>query len=185
MGALLYGHAFTPSSMQANEERPSKTQLKREMEALQALGQRLVEINAEQLASVELPERLREAVLEARRIRSREGRRRQLQYIGKLMREVDPAPIRARFDAWDGQSSAATAAHHHAERWRERLLEDENALTEFARECPAADLQQLRACVRAARRDRLAGGASRHYRDLFRLVRAALDARAPTYNPAP
>jgi ribosome-associated protein len=171
--------------MQANEERPSKSQLKRDMEALQALGQRLVEINAEQLASIELPERLREAVLEARRIRSREGRRRQLQYIGKLMREVDPAPIRARFDAWDGQSSAATAAHHHAERWRERLLDEENALTEFARECPAADLQQLRACVRAARRDRLAGGASRHYRDLFRLVRAALDARAPTYNPAP
>ena len=171
--------------MQANEERPSKSQLKREMEALQALGQRLVEINDEQLASVELPERLREAVLEARRIRSREGRRRQLQYIGKLMREVDPAPIRARFDAWDGQSTAATAAHHHAERWRERLLDAEDALTEFARECPAADLQQLRACVREARKDRLAGRATRHYRDLFRLVRAALEARSPTYNPAP
>ena len=121
----------------------------------------------------------------ARRIRSREGRRRQLQYIGKLMRDIDPAPIRARFDAWDGQSTAATAAHHHAERWRERLLEDESALTEFARECPAADFQQLRACVREARKDRLAGRASRHYRDLFRLVRAALEARSPTYNLAP
>jgi len=86
------------------------------------LGQRLVEINAEQLASIELPERLREAVLEARRIRSREGRRRQLQYIGKLMREVDPAD-RAGFDAWDGQSSAATARPSPRERWRERLLE--------------------------------------------------------------
>jgi len=171
--------------MQANEERPSKSQLKRDMEALQALGKRLVEINDEQLASVALPERLREAVLEARRIRSREGRRRQLQYIGKLMREVDPAPIRARFDAWDGQSTAATAAHHHAERWRERLLDEEDALTEFARECPAADFQQLRACVREARKDRLAGRASRHYRDLFRLVRAALEARSPTYNLAP
>ena len=171
--------------MQANEERPSKSQLKREMEALQALGKRLVEINDEQLASVELPERLREAVLEARRIRSREGRRRQLQYIGKLMRDLDPAPIRARFDAWDGQSTAATAAHHHAERWRERLLDEEDALTEFARECPAADLQQLRVCMREARKDRLAGRASRHYRDLFRLVRAALEARSPAYNPAP
>ena len=173
--------------MQAPErdDRPSKSQLKREMDALQALGKRLVEINDERLAAIELPERLREAVLEARRIRSREGRRRQLQYIGKLMREVDPAPIRARFDAWDGQSTAATAAHHHAERWRERLLDDEGALTEFARECPAADLQQLRACVREARKDRLAGRASRHYRDLFRLVRAALETRAPSYNPAP
>jgi ribosome-associated protein len=171
--------------MQANEERPSKSQLKREMEELQALGKRLVEINDAQLASVELPERLRDAVVDARRTRSREGRRRQLQYIGKLMRSIDPAPIRARFDAWDGQSTAATAAHHHAERWRERLLDDETTLTEFARECPAADLQQLRACVRAAHRDRLAGRASRHYRDLFRLVRAALEARAPIYNPAP
>jgi ribosome-associated protein len=167
------------------DERPSKTQRKKEVEALQTLGERLVELNAAQLAAVPLPDDLRDAVLEAKRIRSREGRRRQLQYIGKLMREVDPAPIRARFAEWDGQSAAAVAAHHHAERWRERLLDDEAALTEFARECPAVDLQQLRACVRAARRDRGAGRASRHYRDLFRLVKAALDAGTPTYNPAP
>ncbi|HSD44958.1 MAG TPA: ribosome biogenesis factor YjgA [Burkholderiales bacterium] len=166
-------------------ERPSKTQLKREMEELQALGARLVEINDERLAAVELPELLREAVLEARRIRSREGRRRQLQYIGKLMRDVDPAPIRARFAEWDGQSTAATAAHHRAERWRSRLLDDAAALTEFARECPGADLQRLHACVREARKDRLAGKPSRHYRELFRLVRAALDAEAAAYNPEP
>jgi ribosome-associated protein len=170
--------------MQKPAERPSKSQRKREMDALQALGRRLLEINDERLASVALPERLREAVLEARRIRSHEARRRQLQYIGKLMRAVDPAPIRARFAEWDGQSAAATAAHHHAERWRERLIDDAAALTEFARECPAADLQQLRACVRAVRKERLAGGAPRHYRDLFRLVKAALDAGSPTYNPA-
>ena len=109
--------------MQANEERPSKSQLKRDMEALQALGQRLVEINAEQLASIELPERLREAVLEARRIRSREGRRRQLQYIGKLMRDMDLAPIetalgqKSRDDAFEGEK------HKRIEAWRTRLLE--------------------------------------------------------------
>jgi ribosome-associated protein len=156
------------------------------MEDLQALGARLVEINDERLASVDLPELLRDAVLEARRIRSREGRRRQLQYIGKLMREVDPAPIRACFAEWDGQSIAATAAHHRAERWRSRLVDDESALTEFARECPSADLQQLRLCVREARKDRLAGrAASRHYRELFRLVRAALRAKAPTHDSEP
>lgn len=171
--------------MQEPAERPSKTRLKRDVEALQALGARLLEVSEARLASIELPERLREAVLEARRIRSREARRRQLQYIGKLMREVDPAPIRARFAEWDGESAAATAAHHRAERWRERLLDDEAALTEFARECPGVDLQQVRACVREARRDRLAGRASRHYRDLFRLVKAALDAGAPSYNPEP
>ena len=167
------------------DDAPSKTQRKKDMAALQALGERLVELGAERLAAVPLPDDLREAVLEAQRIRSREGRRRQLQYIGKLMRETDPEPIRARFAAWDGQSHAATAAHHRIERWRLRLLDDDGALTEFAREHPGADLQRLRACVRAAHRDRLAGRASRHYRDLFRLVRAALDARAPTYNSAP
>jgi ribosome-associated protein len=165
------------------QERPSKTQRKQAMHELQALGERLVALKDERLAAVELPDQLREAVLEARRIRSREGRRRQLQYIGKLMRELDPAPIRARFAAWDGQSTAATAAHHRAERWRERLLDDEASLTEFARECPGADLQRLRACVREARKDRLAGKASRHYREIFRLVKAALE--APAYNPAP
>lgn len=165
------------------QERPSKTQRKQAMHELQALGARLVGLNDERLAAVDLPEQLREAVLEARRIRSREGRRRQLQYIGKLMREIDPAPIRARFDAWDGQSTAASAAHHRAERWRERLLDDEGSLTEFARECPGADLQRLRACVREARKDRLAGKPSRHYRELFRLVKAALE--TPAYNPAP
>lgn len=165
------------------QERPSKTQRKQAMHELQALGARLVGLNDERLAAVDLPEQLREAVLEARRIRSREGRRRQLQYIGKLMREIDPAPIRARFEAWDGQSIVATAAHHRAERWRERLLDDEGALTDFARECPGADLQRLRACVREARKDRLAGKPSRHYRELFRLVKAALE--TPAYNPAP
>jgi ribosome-associated protein len=155
------------------DERPSKTQRKKEVAALQRLGERLVALNAGQLAAVPLPEELRDAVLEAQRIRSREGRRRQLQYIGKLMRSVDPAPIAAVLERWDGQSREATAAHHRIERWRLRLLEDDGALTEFAREHPRADLQRLRACVREARKERLAGGEPRHFRDLFRLIREA------------
>ena len=155
------------------DERPSKTQRKKEVEALQTLGERLVELNTAQLAAVPLPDDLRDAVLEAKRIRSREGRRRQLQYIGKLMREIDPAPIRAQLERWDGQSREATAAHHRVERWRLRLLDDDDALTEFAREHPHADLQRLRTCVREARKERLAGGEPRHFRDLFRLIRDA------------
>ena len=127
------------------DERPSKTQRKKEVHALQALGERLVGLNAEQLAAVPLPDDLRDAVLEAKRIRSREGHRRQLQYI----------------------------AHHRIERWRLRLLDDDGALTEFAREHPRADLQRLRTCVREARKERLAGGEPRHFRDLFRLIREA------------
>jgi ribosome-associated protein len=163
-------------------ERPSKTERKRAVEALQALGERLVGLNAEQLATVPMPEDLRAAVLEAQRIRSREGRRRQLQYIGRLMREADPEPIRARLAAWDGQSREATAAHHRVERWRLRLLDDDDALTEFAREHPRADLQRLRACVREARKERRAGGEPRHFRELFRLIR---DAAPATNEPPP
>jgi len=155
------------------EDRPSKTQRKQEVHALQRLGERLVGLNAEQLAAVPMPEELRDAVFEAKRIRSREGHRRQLQYIGKLMREIDPAPIRAQLERWDGQSREATAAHHRIERWRLRLLDDDDALTQFAREHPDADLQRLRTCVREARKERLAGGEPRHFRDLFRLIRDA------------
>jgi ribosome-associated protein len=155
------------------DDAPSKTQRKQEMHALQALGQRLVALNAAQLASVELPEQLREAIAEAQRIRSREARRRQLQYIGRLMREVDPEPIRAQLEVWDGRSREATAAHHRAERWREQLLADDAAFTEFARTHPRTDLQQLRACVREARKERLAGRDLRHFRELFRLIRGA------------
>ena len=90
-----------------------------------------------------------------------------------IFARVDPEPIRARFAAWDGQSREATAAHHRIERWRLRLLDDDGALTEFAREHPRADLQRLRTCVREARKERLAGGEPRHFRDLFRLIREA------------
>ena len=98
-----------------SEDAASKTKRKQEMLALQALGVRLVTLNADQLALIELPEPLAAAVAEAKRVRSREGHRRQLQYIGRLMREVDPAPIRAKLEIWDGQSREATAAHHRAE----------------------------------------------------------------------
>ena len=102
-------------------ERPSKTRRKKDMHELQALGERLVELSSAQLAQVDMPDDLRDAVLEARRITGREGRRRQLQYIGRLMRDIDPAPIRAKLDEWHGQSREATAQMHAIERWRERL----------------------------------------------------------------
>jgi ribosome-associated protein len=162
-----------------HDDAPSKTQRKLAMHALQALGERLVALNAAQLASIALPEALREAIAAAQRMRSREALRRQRQYIGRLMREIDPAPLRAQLEVWDGRSRAATAAHHRAERWRERLLDDDAALTEFAREHPRADVQHVRACVREARKERLAGREPRRLRELFRLIRAAVADDAP------
>jgi ribosome-associated protein len=162
------------------EDAPSKTQRKHEMHALQDLGERLVTLSAERCAQLDLPETLREAVGAARRIRSREALRRQMQFIGRLMRDTDPEPIRAKLAEWDGRSNAAIAAHHRVERWRERLFADDAALTEFAHTHPAADLQRLRACVREARKEQRAGKPPRHFRELFRLIREAAEASRET-----
>lgn len=152
----------------------SKTQRKRAMHALQDLGEALVALSDERLAALDLPEPLRDAVDEARRLKGFEARRRQVQYIGRLMREVDPAPIRARIETWEGNSRAHAAWLHDVERWRERLLADADALTELAGACPNADLQQLRTLVRNARAESAAGKPPRHYRALFRALKELL-----------
>jgi ribosome-associated protein len=156
--------------------RPSKSQAKRDMTALQKLGVELVDQTPERLARVDIPDNLRGAIEHARSIRDHEGRRRQLQYIGRLMRDVDPEPIRAALAAWSRQSRAEAAALHALEAWRDRLLEDDEALTAFASEHTAAlapdTLQRLRQAVRGSRKERAEGKSPHHYRELFRLIRA-------------
>jgi ribosome-associated protein len=154
------------------ERGPSKSQRKRDMHELQALGQRLSELSVERLAQIELPESLAEAIAEFRRLRAHEARRRQLQLIGKLMRPLDAPAVREAIDRVTGDSQAAVAAMHRAERLRERLLEDDAALTDFVAEFPAADAQQLRHLIRAARREREAARAPRSARELYRLLHA-------------
>ena len=153
------------------EELPSKSQRKRESHALQDLGTELTELTDEQLAAVELPESLRDAVLEARRLAGKhEARRRQMQYVGKLMRHIDPEPIRASIDAYKAVSREATARLHLLERWRTRLLEDDNALTVFMSEYPHADAARLRTLLRNAERERAAGQPPKSFRALFQLI---------------
>ncbi|HSD59915.1 MAG TPA: ribosome biogenesis factor YjgA, partial [Burkholderiales bacterium] len=108
-----------------SDEPLSKTRRKRQVEELQALGERLVQLSGERLTQVSLPEELRDAVQEARRIRSHGALRRQLQYIGRLMRAVDPGPILARLEAWEGNSREHKAWLHRLERLRERLVADD------------------------------------------------------------
>jgi ribosome-associated protein len=156
------------------QEKPSKTQRKKAMHELQSLGERLVELNAEQLAQVVMPDDLRAAVVEAGRIKSHEGRRRQLQYIGRLMRDVDPEPIRERLSQWEGRSREHAAREREVVKWRERLLEDEAALAELATVRPGLDLQHLRSLVRSVRADQDAGRTPKHYRELFRALREVL-----------
>jgi ribosome-associated protein len=149
-------------------ERPSKTQRKKEMHALQALGQQLVDLSRDQLAQVDLPQELREAIDFAHRVTSHEGRRRHMQYIGKLMRKVDADEVRAAIGRATGASRAAVAQMHLAERWRDRLLADDEALTAFMAERPGTDVQWLRAALRAARREHAAGQPPKHARALYR-----------------
>ena len=156
-------------------EIPSKTKKKQEMHELQALGAALVELSEAHFGRMALPVDLAQAVLEARRIRSHEAKRRQVQFIGRLMRGLDAGPIRAQLAAVTGGSAQERARHKRLEHWRARLLEDEGALTEFAREHAAADLQQLRALIRNARREQAASKPPRAYRELFRVIREAAD----------
>ena len=153
----------------------SKTKRKQQVQELQALGAALVALPPAQLDAVALPEELSSAVREARRITSHEARRRQLQYIGKLMRGIDAEPVRAALAQIAGQSAAARARQRRLERWRERLLGDDAALTElmreFAGEHAGADLQTLRALIRNARKEILEGRPPRAQRELFRLLR--------------
>src|SRR6267378_2280822 len=163
------------------EEKPSKTERKRVMHELQALGERLIGLNSEQLAAIALPENLHEAVEQARRITKHEARRRQLQYIGRLMRDVDPEPIREKLRVWDGVSIEETARLHRIERWREKLLENDGGLGALIHDHPSVDTQRLRALVRNAREERNAGRPPRAYRELFRALRDII----PDLEPVP
>lgn len=155
-----------------DQEIVSKTRKKREMHELQALGAALARLSDSQLASIEIPHNLREALLEARRIKSHEAKRRQMQYIGRLMRDIDPAPIRSRLAEVEGSSAQATARHRRLATWRERLIGDDEALTAFAAEHPGADLQALRSLIRNARKEASLGRPPRAYRELFRVLKA-------------
>lgn len=154
----------------------SRTRLKKQMTELQDLGAELTLLNAEQLAEIALPESLQDAVLAAKRMTRFEARRRQLQYIGRLMRQVDPGPIRAHLERWKASSREHTARLHQVERWRERLLADDAALGELARERPC-DIQRLRTLVRNARREREANAPPRSFRALFQALREIVNGK--------
>lgn len=152
-------------------DQPSKSQKKREMNALQDMGEELVALGRESLAKIGLPEDLADAVRDYQRFTKHEAKRRQLQYIGRIMRDVDPAPIRAALDEINGVSAAATARMHALERLRTRLLEDEKVLGEIATNHPGADLQRLRQLRRNALKEQELGKPPRAYRELFRVLR--------------
>ncbi|HOM12700.1 MAG TPA: ribosome biogenesis factor YjgA [Rubrivivax sp.] len=154
---------------------PSKTRRKQQASELQALGSALGELSDARLAQLPLPERLLDALVQLRGTRTHEGRRRQLQYVGKLMREVDDdAPLREAVAQARLGSARDTLALHEAERWRDALLADDGALTRWLHEHAACDAQRLRSLVRAARREAALPPDKRNprcQRELFQFIR--------------
>lgn len=165
--------------------RPSKTQRKKESADLQDLGQELTRLSPGVWAKLELPDTLREALAEYARTRSHEGRRRQLQFIGKLMRQVDAEPLREAVAQAQLGSARDALMLHEAEQWRTSLMADDQAVTRWATQMPGSDLQQLRTLVRNARSqsegDAARGEAvrqGRSYRELFQFIRSHLKSQA-------
>jgi len=160
----------------AFDERPSKTQRKKESHELQDLGEALVALPASRADALPLPESLLDAVREYRRTRTHEGKRRQMQYIGRLMRGTDTAPIRqAVLDMQLGRAKDSLALHE-AERWRAELIASDDAVTGFIAAHPGSDVQQLRSLIRNARKDAAQQPEQRNgraFRELFQFIKDA------------
>jgi ribosome-associated protein len=144
------------------------------MTALQVLGAELIDEPRERVKRVPMPEDVRDAILACQQIKDHEGRRRQLQYVGKMMRsltEEEVALIRKTIDGWKAPSRAETAAMHALERRREKLLADDGALTELRSQYPELDVQQMRTMIRNARREQAENKPPKAYREIFQVLK--------------
>jgi ribosome-associated protein len=175
----------------------SRTDLKRESLELQKLGEDLLTLRADLMTRLALSDKLKDAVAEAKRITNFEGKRRQMQFIGKLMRQIEPEvleTVRSALTEQHSGSAQENLALHLSETWRDRLIAEEDAFGEWISLCPGTDAQQLRALIRQARKDakpEKPGAAVRHgraYRDIFQIVREHLSpssASDDSSNPDP
>lgn len=170
-----------PAAPDADEaplyDRPSKSQLKRDMLALQVLGKELAELPKEAFRKLPLPEALLDALTDVRKITDHEGRRRQMQFVGKVMRrltEEEVAALRAALDVIKGLSRSETVKLHTIERWRDQLIATDEALTDFLQRYPGVDVQEGRTLIRNARREAEQKRSPRYYRELFQWVKAAV-----------
>ncbi|MFM8339995.1 MAG: ribosome biogenesis factor YjgA [Fluviibacter sp.] len=160
--------------------RRSKTKAKEEVEALQDLGKRLVAVGNDRLKKLDIPESLLDAVLEAKRISSHGALRRQMQYIGKLMRDVDTDPIQEMLDELDGISNKANARFHALEKLRDRLIEDEAVITTLKNDYPDLDVSALRTLRRNAIKEQTEQKPPKAYRAIFQLLKSLASAETET-----
>lgn len=157
--------------------KPSKSQRKREMTSLQKLGEQLTILTNDKLKTLSLPETLLDAIQEYKNINAREGKRRQLQFIGKLMRSLNEEElehIHSTLDAWQGTSKAQARFFQAMERERDNLLNNENALTDFISRYPNADIQHLRSLIRQAKKEQANQSSPKAYRELFQIIKSVM-----------
>jgi ribosome-associated protein len=174
---------FNSSEFEEKYERPSKTELKRQSDALQDLGTELVNAPRDRVKRMQMPDDVKDVILDTQNIKDHEGRRRALQFVGKKMRSLDEeelAVIRRTIEGWKGASKADTAALHALERRRDKLLVDDNALTVLLSEHPELDVQHLRALIRNARKEQAENKPPKAYREIFQILKdlAAKKAKA-------
>ncbi|MBJ7313965.1 ribosome biogenesis factor YjgA [Rugamonas sp. CCM 8940] len=165
---------FQSSEFEQEYERPSKSEMKRQVNALQELGAALIAEPRDRVKRVPMPEDVRDAILECQLITNHEGRRRQLQYVGKKMRTLDEAEVAAiqqAIDSWKGLSKADTNAMHALERRREKLLTDDKILTTLLAENPELDAQHLRTLIRNARKEQAESKPPKAYREIFQILK--------------
>lgn len=154
-----------------DEELVSKTKLKAEADALQALGVRLCELTKDKLVKLNLPEALYTAVIESNKITANGATRRHKQYLGKLMRDIDPTEIEEQLSRWDGKNSAENAYFHGLERWRDRLINEPEALALFMASYPNTESQRIRTHIRNAQKEQITNKPPKSSRELFKLLR--------------
>ena len=165
---------FQSNEFDQEYERPSKSELKRQVNELQKLGEQLVDEPRDRVKRVPMPDDVKDAILECQKITDHEGRRRQLQFVGKKMRTLDEdevAVIQRTIEGWRGASKADTAALHAIERKREKLLADDKALTQLLADYPELDAQHLRTLIRNARKEQAENKPPKAFREIFQILK--------------
>ena len=177
--------SFTNKPIIEDDDEPiSKTKLKAEADALQVLGVRLVELPKDKLAKLDLPEILFDAIYEAKRLTANGAIRRQKQYIGSLMRDIDTAHIVDQMHRWEGKHTAENAHFHMLERWRDRMIESPDVVAEWMKLHPHTDSQQLRTLIRNVQREMAANKPPKSTRELFKLIREITETDAKSAQEA-
>src|SRR6476661_3975958 len=174
---------FRSDEFEPEYDRPSKSELKRQSNELQKLGEQLIEAPRDRVKRVPMPDNVKDAILMCQTITNHEGRRRQLQYVGKMMRTLDEeevAVIQRTIESWKGASKAETAAMHALERRRDKLLADDKALTELLARHPEVDGQHLRGLIRNARKEQAENKPPKAYREIFQILKGLAATSAAT-----